>query len=240
MLCRFVAVVPWQPLRILLASVVQRGMNIAQTDWQWLYSFFAAYLEARSVREVQDGGMEQSTRWIKRNNCCHLSFFYICGDGVEEHQHIRTSGVFKCRLALCLRSTEVRICTLEGLKVKHFTPDRKTVCDVAHVDVEIMSHRTRHCTKQQLSRCYSAVLRYSRSTASTDVPLICCSGVHTSTGLVHSLSVTMTNKPTSHGNRPRPEAAQGQEALLFLISSVKVEHIAHTSGNNGAAEVKGV
>lgn len=111
MLCHFLPMVPWQPLRILLTSVVQRGVNIAQTDWQrslrcWRDEF----------KSVQDWRMERSARWIMSGNCCQLSFFYICRDGVEEHQHIHTSGAFKCPWSFCLCSTELQICALKGLK----------------------------------------------------------------------------------------------------------------------------
>lgn len=114
--------------------------------------FFVAYLEACSVWEVQDGGMERSARWIRRNKA--VSVFVGKESG--------SSNIF--------------------VHLEHLNVDE----------------------------------------------------------LVHSHSITTMNKPKQHiphGNRPRPEVAQRQEALLFLISSVKVEHVAHTSGNNGAAEV---
>lgn len=74
---------------------------------------------------VQDGRTEQNARWIMSSNRCRISFFHICGDGVREHQHIPTSGAFKWQLGFCLCGTDLKICTLKGLKVKRFAPDRK-------------------------------------------------------------------------------------------------------------------
>lgn len=73
---------------------------------------------------VQDGRTEQNARWIMGSNRCRISFVHICGDGVGEHQHIPTSGAFKWRLGFCLCGTDLKLCTLKGLNVKRFTPDR--------------------------------------------------------------------------------------------------------------------
>lgn len=103
-------------------------MNIA-TDWRRLYSFFSWLGILQCLRDefkwVQDGRTEQNARWIMSSNRCRISFFHICGDGVGEHQHIPTSGAFKWRLGFCLCGTDLKVCTLKGLKVKRFTPDRK-------------------------------------------------------------------------------------------------------------------
>lgn len=149
MLSQFVPVVPWQPLRSLLTSVVQGGMNIA-TDWRRLYSFFSvAWLEIlQCLRDafkwVQDGRMEQNARWIMSSNRCRIRFFHICGDGVGEHQHIPTSGAFKWRLRFCLCGTDFKICTLKGLKVKRFTPDRKDSLWCGTCGNSIASHTHTH------------------------------------------------------------------------------------------------
>lgn len=159
---------------------------------------------------MQDGRTEQKARWIMSSNRCQISFFHICREGVGEHQHIHTSGAFICRLGFCSCGTDLKICTLKGSKVKHFTPDRK----------ERLRCRAHTHTAAQNSSLAGAVQLTN--------PFSCCRSVHTSVGLVRSRSVTMTNKPKQHvphGNRPRPEVAPRQEALLFLMRSVTVEHI---------------
>lgn len=116
--------VPWQPLRMLLSGTARyeyctnRLATISFLFWSILRSLQCSREEFKSV---QDWRMEWNSRWIMSSNCCQSSFFYICKNGVEEHQRIHTSGAFKCPWSFCLCSTDLQICALKGLKFLWFT-----------------------------------------------------------------------------------------------------------------------
>lgn len=89
-----------------------------------------------------------------------------------------------------------------------------------------------------------AAVASSRSTASTDV-FSDSPQRRSRVRRTHSFPFCNHDEKNQSGTSHAAAGGGGcggprQEALLFLISSIKVEHIARTSDNNGAADVEGL